>query len=222
MPAPLAAVFDLDGTLVDNMRFHGQAWVEMARRLGSEATREQFERTWAGKKSDEVFTLVLRRTPSAEEVARLEAEKEEAYRTLYRPHLAPIAGLVPFLDRLQGAGIRVAVATAAPRGNRDFVLDGLGLRARFAAVAGPEDAPRGKPAPDLFLAAAAKLGVDPARCVAFEDAANGVRAAVAAGMAAVGMLTGEDGDVLRGAGARWLAPDYASLPAELTGWILGG
>jgi len=215
MPTPLAVVFDLDGTLVDNMAFHGEAWVGMARRLGSNATREQFEQEWAGKKSDEIFAILLGHPISAYEAQRLEDEKELAYRKLYEPHLAPIHGLLPFLDRLGAAGLRLAVATAAPRANRELVLEGLAIGSRFERVIGPEDVTRGKPAPDLYLAAARALGLEPAQCIAFEDAVNGVRSARAAGMETVGVLTTARAEALRAAGARWVLRDYATLPPEL-------
>lgn len=210
-----AAVFDMDGTLVDNMRFHGEAWLSIAAQLGSPATREDVERRWAGKKHDETLFLLMGRWPTAEESARLEAEKESHYRRLYRPHLAPMPGLIAFLERLRAAGIRLAVATAAPADNRAFVLDGLGLAPFFEVVIGPEAAMRGKPAPDIYLAAAKALGLAPAECLAFEDAVNGVLLARAAGMEAVGVATGSPEPELREAGARFTLRDYRTLPPEL-------
>jgi len=221
MARPLAAVFDLDGTLVDNMTFHGDAWLRAAQRLGSDATRHQFEKVWAGKKADEIFTMLLGRPVEAGEAARLEQEKEADYRAAYGPKLAPMPGLLAFLDRLAAAGVRLAVATAAPRGNRELVLGGLDLFGRFEVVVGTEEVTRGKPAPDLFLAAAAKLGVPGERCLAFEDAVNGVRAARAAGMEAVGVLTAEPAEALTAVGAAWLLRDYTALPPGLEALLFG-
>jgi HAD superfamily hydrolase (TIGR01509 family) len=221
MDRPRAAVFDLDGTLVDNMRFHGDAWLALSRRLGSAATRHDFEQRWAGKKADEIFRMLLGRTPTPEESARLEDEKETSYRESYRPHVEPVPGLLPFLDRLRAAGIRLAVATAAPEKNRDLVLGGLGLGSAFEVIAGPEAVARGKPAPDIYLGAARALGVDPRACLAFEDAVNGVLSARAAGMEAVGVLTSMGDAELRAAGARFTIRDYLTLPPELERLLLG-
>lgn len=221
MQNALAAIFDLDGTLVDNMTFHGDAWIALAERVGAPASREDFELRWAGKTAREIFPYLLGRTPSAAEAAALEAEKESAYRAAYAPHLAPLPGLRAFLERLRASGTRCAIATAAPPENRAFVLEGLTLTGAFEAIAGPGPGVRGKPHPDLFLAAAEALDVPADRCIAFEDAANGVRAAVAAGMTTVGVLTGTSADALREAGASFVIADYTALPPELEQLLFG-
>jgi HAD superfamily hydrolase (TIGR01509 family) len=220
-PRPRAAVFDLDGTLVDNMAFHGRAWVETARQLGVSATREQFEHTWAGRKADEIFELLLGSAPAPAVSAALAARKEEDYRRLYGPHLAPVPGLLAFLGRLHAAGVRLALATAAPAENRDLVLGGLGIASAFEVIQGPEGISRGKPSPDIFLAAADRLGLDGGECVAFEDAVNGVLSARGAGMAVAGVLTSATAEQLAFAGARWLLADYAHLPGELERTLFG-
>lgn len=217
--APRAAVFDMDGTLVDNMAFHAQAWREMARRLGAEFSAETYERHYAGRKNEELLPLLLGRPLSRDESARLAGEKEAKYRELYRPHMAPLPGLLALLERLEEAGVRRAVATAAPAENRALVLDGLGLAGAFEHVIGAEHAARGKPAPDIYLAAARALELPPSECLAFEDAVNGVRSARAAGMAVVAVLTTSPTEALREAGAEWILRDYSELPADLEALI---
>ena len=211
-----AAIFDLDGTLVDNMGYHLRAWQDLAHRLGLEVTAERFEREFAGQKNEEIFPTLLGRPVPAAELSALAEEKEAAYRDLYRPHLAPLAGAVALLDRLVASGVRIAVASAAPRANREMVLGGLGWNARFEKVIGGEHAARGKPAPDLYLAAASALGVPPSECVAFEDAVNGVKSAVSAGMAAAAVLTTTPAEVLVQCGARWTMRDFTELPTALS------
>jgi beta-phosphoglucomutase family hydrolase len=221
LPALLhAAIFDMDGTLVDNMRYHSEAWVALSRRLGVDATAERFEREFAGKKNDEILPVLLGRSLPSEELARLAEEKETHYRRLYSPHLALMRGAEAFIARLRGAGARLAIATAAPTENRTLVLDGLGIRSLFARVVGAEEVPRGKPSPDIFLAAARFLEVEPSVCVVFEDAVNGILAARAAGMIAVGITSTTPPEVLREAGAHFVAPDFATLPPELEARLL--
>jgi beta-phosphoglucomutase family hydrolase len=210
-----AAIFDLNGTLIDDMRAHGRAWSAVMRELGVEVPPERFEQELAGMKHAETFEAVLGRKLPDEEVARLAARKEALYREIYRPELRLVPGARELIERLRARGVRTAIATAAPRANRDFALDGLGIRPLFDAVVGEEQAPRGKPAPDLYLAAARAVGVAPPRCIAFEDAVNGVRAAVAAGMRVAGVTTTTPADKLRHAGAEFTIPDFAHLPSAL-------
>lgn len=216
-----AAIFDLDGTLVDNMGYHLRAWQALARKLGLEVSAERFERDFAGRKNDEIFPALLGREVPPAELKALAEEKEAAYRDLYLPHLAPLAGAESLLDLLAASGCRLAVASAAPRANREMVLGGLGWVSRFERIIGAEDAARGKPAPDLYLAAAKALGVDPAECVAFEDAVHGVTSAVSAGMAAAAVLTTTPAEVLIGSGARWTMRDFTAIPRDLEAALLG-
>jgi HAD superfamily hydrolase (TIGR01509 family) len=157
----------------------------------------------------------------AVEAALWSEDKDARYRELYQPHLSLIRGARELLTRLRRAGLGVALASAAPIGNRDFVLDGLKVRGLFDQIVGQEDAARGKPAPDLFLVAAARLGLDPSVCLVFEDAVNGILGAQAAGMQSVGLTTVCDDAELRAAGARWTLPDLSVLPVDLERQLFG-
>ena len=210
-----AAVFDLDGTIVDNIPWHLQAWVEMGRKLGADISPERFEREFSGRRNEEIFPAVAGRPMEPAELALLAAEKEARYRALYAPHLRLLEGAEALLQRLADAAVRCAIASAAPADNRAFVLGGLQLHARFSAVVGAEAVQRGKPFPDLFLAAAAAIQVPPARCLAFEDAVLGVQAARTAGMDVVALTTTTSAAALSEAGARWTAPHFAALPGEV-------
>jgi HAD superfamily hydrolase (TIGR01509 family) len=211
----IGALFDLDGTLVDNMRIHNAAWTAVAALHGRTVSPERIQHDWAGKKNDELIPLMMGREVSAEELKEIEHQKESRYREQAAGHLVELPGTSALLERLRAAGYKLAVATAAPPENRALVLEGLKLRRFFDAVVGPEGAVRGKPAPDIFLAAARVLSVSPAQCVVFEDAPNGVRAGVAAGCAVIGVTTTVDAQALREAGATWTLPDFRSLPPQL-------
>jgi beta-phosphoglucomutase len=210
-----AVLFDLDGTLVDNMRYHVQAWIEMGKRFGRQLTPQYIQREFSGRKNDELFPSIAGRPLDAAEIERLAEEKEARYRELYAPHLQLVEGVDAFLGQLVERRIAVGIASAAPQKNRDFILERTGLVARIAVVVGAERVRRGKPAPDLFLEAARELGCDPRATLVFEDAVLGVQAGRAAGMTVCGVTTSEPTGALLAAGAEFTVDDFTELPAPL-------
>jgi beta-phosphoglucomutase len=182
-------VFDLDGTLTDNMPFHQRAFDLFAGRHGLPALTLEQRRRLDGKRNRDIFPILFGRTFDAAALRALADEKESLYRELSRGKLAPMAGLRELLACLAQLKIPAAIATSAPPENVVHSLRELGLEGAFAAVAKAEDLPRGKPHPDVFLAAAAALQVEPSLCLAFEDAPLGVEAARAAGMTCVALTT---------------------------------
>ena len=213
-PSPVrGVVFDLNGTLVDDIRFHRDAWYALAEELGLPMDEAQFQ-SFNGLKNADIIPKLLGREVSAEEAAQIGERKEAAYRERYRPHLALVPGALELLTRLRAARVPVAIASSAPPENRALVLDGLDLGAYVATVVAAEHLP-GKPAPDVFLEAARQLGVAPADCLAFEDAANGVRAAAAAGMLVGAVTTNNPAEALLAAGAAFAIPDFTALPPEI-------
>lgn len=208
-------LFDLDGTMVDNMKYHIDAWIEMGRRFGRELSREYIQREFSGRKNEELFPLVVGRPLPAAEIERLAEEKEARYRELFAPHVRLLDGLDAFIERLAEAGVVMGIATAAPAKNRDFVLERLGLGARIATVVGAEQVERGKPAPDLFLEGARRMGCEPGVTLVFEDAVLGVQAARAADMVVCGVTTGESTEALLAAGAHFAIRDFSEVPEPL-------
>ncbi len=210
-----AALFDLDGTLVDNMRVHLGAWKTVFAELGVTVDEARMHRDFSGRKNEEIIPAVLGRRVGAAELDAIALRKETLYRELYRPHVSLAPGAAALIERLRASGVKVAIASAAPPDNRSFILNALGIEPWFDAIVGAEEAARGKPAPDLFLLAAKRVGIAPERCVVFEDAVNGIKAAIAAGSVAVGITTVESAEALSAAGARWTLPDFTPLPGEL-------
>ena len=189
-----ALIFDMDGTLVDNMRFHEDAWGKLLTSHGLPFDADEFFHRTAGMAAAEIIAPLFPQATPAEIVA-LGEDKEAFYRDAYRAHVAALPGLLPLMARAQSCGVPMAVASAAPPENIALVLDTLGLRSQFATVISPSQGFPGKPHPDLFIEAARRMNVAPEACLVFEDAPNGIEAARRAGMRAVAILTmlGADG-----------------------------
>lgn len=207
-----AFLFDMDGTIADTMPFHVRAWMDFMHEFGIRMDPEDFLRKTSGKMNHQILREVLAIPVPNDDLEAFEERKEAKFRALCRPHLRPINGLGRFLDASRALGIRMAVATAAGKANREFVLDTLGLSPYFSAVVGPEDVKNGKPHPEIFLKAAARIDVDPASCIVFEDAVAGIEAAGRAGMRSVALATSLDAREFRGyPGVICTRTDYTGL-----------
>lgn len=206
----LGVVFDLNGTLVDDIRFHFDAWQALARDLGVPFDEGRFQ-SFNGKKNADIFPELVGRSLSESELDELAERKESAYRAMYRPHLALVPGARALFDRLKRARIPMAIASSSPPANRAMVIDGLHLRDWVDVVIEAEHLP-GKPAPDVFLAAARGLGVPAKDCLAFEDAVIGIRAATAAGMLVGAVTTNSAAETLLEAGAHFAVATFEELP----------
>ena len=174
-------LFDMDGTIVDNMDYHLIAWREFLKSHGVEMSDEELHYKMRGT-IEEGVRRNLGEHLSDEEVAALGFQKEQMYRDLYAPHLRLIDGLENFLQTAKKEGIKIALVTAANRHNVDFTLDGLNIRHYFDTIVTGDDVKNGKPDPEGFLIAAERFGAEPSECIVFEDSIHGVRAADAAEM----------------------------------------
>ncbi len=184
-----AFIFDMDGTIVDNMSFHTASWVTFFQRRGKDIDADEFFRTTAGRQGKEIIRSHLGEHLDDDEVHVLNVEKESVYRELYEPHRKTVSGFDELIALAKTHNVALAVATAAPNANIVFTLDGLDLRKHFDTVVGAADVARGKPHPDVFLLAAERCGVAPEHCIVFEDAPLGVEAARRAGMKCVVLTT---------------------------------
>jgi beta-phosphoglucomutase len=197
-----AVIWDVDGTLVDTAELHFRAWVELCRDLSRDFTRADFAATF-GRRNPEIIRHLFGDRFTDAEIDDLGARKEELYKAEARKGVALLPGVRQLLEGLHSAGFRQAIGTSAPLGNVDLILALTGTAHCFDAVSSAEDTQRGKPDPQVFLVAAQKLRVPPARCVVMEDAVAGVQAAKAGGMKCVGVtFVGHHPDeALRRAGA---------------------
>ena len=210
-PRRRAAVFDMDGVLVDNKSFHREAWRRLAREEGFDLSDPEFWRHAIGRPVEEAVPRIVGRPVPAAEASRLARRKTDLYLELADGQATPVSGVVEFVRALERTGVPRALATSAVADSAARILAGLGLAAAFPVQVTAGQVRRGKPDPEVYLTAAARLGVPPEACVVFEDAVVGVEAARRAGMAVVGLTTAHGDTELRAAGASWTAPDFTHL-----------
>lgn len=185
-----AILFDLNGTIIDDMAYHAQAWHDLlVHDLNVSITMERVWKEMYGK-NDELFARVLGPdTLTQEELDHWSIVKEKRYQAVYKDIIAPISGFGDFLSLLQRRTYKIALGTAAIPFNVDFSLDSLGIRSCFDAIVHANDVVKSKPDPEVFIKCAERLGVIPEACVVFEDSPKGVEAARNAGMKAVVLTT---------------------------------
>ncbi|RYY55814.1 MAG: HAD family phosphatase [Chitinophagaceae bacterium] len=209
MPAYKAFLFDMNGTMVNDMHFHQRAWYQIiVNELGAPLTEDQLKLEMYGK-NEELFDRVFGAGKFPEDqVKELSMRKEKQYQAEFLPHLRLIDGLDNFMADAQTRGTKMAIGTAAIRFNVDYVLDRLDIRGYFPVIIGPEDVKVSKPDPEVFLLGAEKLGVEPAACVVFEDSPKGIEAARRAGMKAVGISTYHTAEELANDALLFVVDDY--------------
>jgi beta-phosphoglucomutase family hydrolase len=185
-----AVIFDFDGVVIDSHEAHERSWFALAAELGKELKRETFVSTFGQRNESILPFLGWADEGDRGRIQQLGDRKEGLYREILRAEgIEPLPGVVGLLEDLAAAGIPCAIGTSTPRANVECVLEITGLGGFFQDIAASEDVSRGKPDPEVFLKAAAKLGVHPATCVVIEDAHVGIRAARAAGMKALAVTT---------------------------------
>ena len=187
-----AAIFDLDGTLVDSYDAHYEAWRLISARHGVEVTIDEYYSHFGRRNEDllrECWLRAGRGELTLDEIKELDHEKEAQYRALVTHRFPAMEGARDVVYALRAAGFRTAVGRSGPPENVARAIEGLELEGAFDAIVTGRDVVRCKPDPECFLLAAARVGVDPARCVVFEDAPAGIIAAKSAGMHCVAITS---------------------------------
>ncbi|HEU5051716.1 MAG TPA: HAD family phosphatase [Hanamia sp.] len=186
----VAFIFDLNGTMIDDMEYHTRAWFDILNNdLKAGLTVDEVKVQMYGKNVELLDRIFGEDHFTAERKNELSVEKERRYQEAYRPNLSLIKGLQQFLEKGQKMEIPMAIGSAAIPMNIDFVLDGLDLRHFFKAIVSAADVTTSKPHPETFSKCAQLLNVPAANCIVFEDAPKGVEAAQNAGMNCVVITT---------------------------------
>ncbi len=208
-----AAIFDMDGVIVDSHPVHKKTWRKFLESLGKEIDEEHLNFIMEGRKRDEILRYFLGEL-SDEQVRTLGHQKEQLFRE-ESADMKAIEGLREFLQQLSEAKIRLAVASSGSNGRVNYVLDLLDLRHYFQAVVTGDQVTYGKPDPTIFRVACDQLRVRPSETLVFEDSVSGVRAAKAAGMRCVGVANNGIIEILVEAGADRIIPNFSAVPVDL-------
>ncbi len=185
-----AFIFDLNGTMINDMTFHTKAWQNLLNNeLGGNFTWDEVKPQMYGKNQEVLVRMFGPGRFTDEEMDTLALEKEKKYQQEFLPHLQLLPGLHEFLEKVWQNNIPMAIGSAAIPFNIDFVLDNLNIRHYFKAIVSADDVLLSKPHPETFLKAAQLLGAEPADCIVFEDVPKGAEAAFNAGMNAVVITT---------------------------------
>ncbi|MEQ1851476.1 MAG: HAD-IA family hydrolase [Chthoniobacteraceae bacterium] len=217
--ADWGAVFDWDGVIIDSSRCHEESWERLAREERRSLPAGHF-RAGFGRKNEFIIPEILGWTHDAGEIQRLALRKEELYRGLVREQGVEILpGVRSFLERLRDAAVPCVIGSSTHRANIDLTLGKIGLSSFFRDIVSAEDVQLGKPNPEVFLKAAARIGRFPEKCVVFEDAFAGLQAARNAGMKCVAVATTNDAASLAGHADRVVHRLDEIQSAELALWF---
>jgi beta-phosphoglucomutase len=211
----IACIFDMDGTMVNNIPTHHRAWKAIIAHYNLTYSQAVFNRFTSNK---DIFSAFFGRDLLEEEWMQYSEEKEEMYRAEYRPMMKPVKGLRRLLQSLRKNDVALGIGTAAYIPNVDFIMDGLRLRPYFQTIIDVSMVKNAKPDPEVFLKAAEQLGVAPKNCVVFEDSIPGVQAGKTAGMTVVAVTTTHSAEEL--AHADYIIKDYTEISVEkIKMWI---
>ncbi|MCP9234775.1 HAD family phosphatase [Lewinella sp. JB7] len=208
-------LFDLDGTLVNNMMVHHRAWQRKLGELGLDYTLNRVKAEIHGVNL-EILERLFGDRYSPDERQRIAGEKEAAYREIFAPELAEntVGGALDFIRRAFAEDVPMAIATAGPEENAFFVIDGLGIREMMGHVVHSGMVTNGKPDPEVFRQAAEGIGVPLEKCLIFEDSVTGARAANNAGCPVVVLTTTHLREEFAGLNVAAFREDFRGLSVE--------
>ncbi len=206
-----ALIFDMDGTMIHSMPWHAKSWVVFAGNHGITINVGDLLARTSGRTGAECMRLLFGSDLSDAECEALVHEKEGIYRDLFGNHFAEVAGFKAFANAAVARGLKIAVGTAGDRHNIEFTMAHLKMDPLPLAIVGGDEGFTGKPTPAIFLEAARRIGVDPARCIVFEDAPFGIEAARRGGMRAVAVCSSHTPAELAGPHVIAAVRDYEEL-----------
>ena len=193
-----AVIWDMDGVIADTALYHRQAWQKVLLKKGINFTEENFQR-YFGQRNEEIIRKILGEEKSQDEIDEIAIEKEESFRSLIRPNIRSLPGVIELMESLTENEFRMALASSTPMENIRLLTESLGIDKYFQSIISAEDVTEGKPDPQVFLLAAESLAIEPGSCIVIEDAVAGVTAAKRAGMLCLAVTNTHPRESLQGA-----------------------
>lgn len=184
----------MDGVIADTGPFHFAAWRDLARGRGRGYTEQDFQCNF-GRRNDDILKYLLGDL-SSEEIEALSKKKEEIFRSKIKGRISLLPGVLKLLEIQRKGNWGITLASSAPPENIELTLSSLGIARYFDSIISGKDVRKGKPDPEVFLLAAERLNVPPARCIVIEDATAGVEAAKAGGMKCIAVTNSHPPEAL--------------------------
>lgn len=204
-----AALFDMDGVLIDSLHQHRESWIQYCAGFNITISQEKFDKEYFGHQGPEIIRRVFGEQYPLEERKKMSAAIDVLFQSSVRQKVIPVAGVKEFIVHLKLTGIPMALGTSGSAANVASILGALHLNGEFSQIITEEDVTRSKPDPSVYLFAAKRLGVAINECVVFEDTPVGISAAKSAGAFCIALTTTTDKSRLSLADA--IIPDFQLL-----------
>lgn len=216
-------IFDMDGVVIDSNPYHKIAWESFLDGQGYVYDDQLFEQMLSGRTGPTSLKLLFGDDLPEEQMEIYLEEVDGNYQGLLRKmeKATPIAGVHDFISRVKNSGYRLALATSAPPLNIEMGLEKLGMTETFEIIIGKVDVSQGKPHPEVYQKAVARLGLQKENCVVFEDSKAGIQSALAAGLPVVGIASGHSREELLKEGVSLAVDDFRELPLEKVLELIG-
>lgn len=208
-----AVIFDLDGTIVFSHPTHFAAYEKLFGEFGIKWTFEEFERVFAGTGAPAIIEQILKRNGvRGFDLPALVKKKRDIFNEiLAQKKLEVVPGFFEFLAEVNRRGLKKIIASGSNKANIRSMLENIGVSHEFPQVVSGEEVAHPKPAPDIFLAAAQKIGAAPMECLVIEDTDHGVKGALNAGMKCIAFTTTLNLQILKASGANEIVKNYTEI-----------
>ncbi len=206
-------IFDMDGVIIDTNPYHRISWEKFIRGKGLPYSDKLFNNFLSGQTGETSLRALLDEDLSDVQIEEYLQEIDGHFRDIFgdAPHVEAFPGVVSFLDAVCESGIRTGLATSAPPGNVDLVMERLGIRERFGFILDSTTVSNGKPNPEIYNNSVQRLGLDNSQCIVFEDSISGIQSAIAAGLKVVGVTSTHTSAELLEEGVDLVIKDFNGL-----------